>query len=341
MVQIIPVEEAVGKILSHDITRIVPGEFKGRAFKKGHMITDEDVPKLKQLGKDHIYVLNLCEGLVHENLAAERIAKAICGPCLKFGEPNQGKIELTSQLSGLLKINVSLLQKLNEIPDVTIATLLTNQPVCVGTTVAGTRIIPLFTREENLLRLEDVCRQHAPLITVKPFLPFRVGLITTGTEVFHGRIPDGFGPIVRSKFKAMGSEIYRQDIVPDEIPIIAEAISRQVSEGAQLVVLTGGMSVDPDDLTPASIRATGASVISYGAPTYPGAMFMLAELNGVPILGLPGCTMYHKATIFELVVTRLLAGERVTRSDIIALGHGGLCAGCQNCHYPNCGFGKS
>ncbi|ABA87480.1 molybdopterin-binding domain protein, putative [Syntrophotalea carbinolica DSM 2380] len=340
MLEIVPVEEAVGKILSHDITRIVPGELKERAYKKGHMITDEDVPKLKQLGKDHIYILNLAEGLVHENLAAERIARAICGPFLGYGEPNQGKIELTSELNGLLKINIPLLQKLNEIPDVTIATRLTNQPVGVGSTVAGTRIIPLFTQEENLLRLESLCSKHPPLISIKPFQPWRIGLITTGTEVFYGRIPDGFGPIVKSKFEAMGSEVYRQDIVPDEIQVIAAAINEQVSEGAQMVVLTGGMSVDPDDLTPAAIRATGARVITYGAPTYPGAMFMMAELDGTPIIGLPGCTMYHKATIFELVVTRLLAGETVTRSDIVALGHGGICAGCQVCHYPNCGFGK-
>ena len=340
MQQIVPVEQAVGKILSHDITRIVPGEFKGRAYKKGHMITPEDVPKLKKLGKDHIYILNLGDGLVHENQAAERIAKAIGGPFLNFGEPNQGKIELTSELNGLLKINLNLLNQLNEIPDVTIATVLNNQPVCVGSTVAGTRIIPLYTQEENLLHLENLCRQHSPLITVKPYRHFRVGLITTGTEVFLGRIPDGFGPIVKSKFEAYGSEVCRQNIVPDDISKIAAAIHEQIAEGAQMVILTGGMSVDPDDLTPASIRATGAKIIIYGAPTYPGAMFMLAELNGVPIIGLPGCTMYHKATIFELVITRLLAGENITRSDIVALGHGGLCTSCQVCHYPNCGFGK-
>jgi molybdenum cofactor synthesis domain-containing protein len=340
MLQIMPVEQAVGKILSHDITRIVPGEFKGRAYKKGHMITNEDVPKLKQLGKDHIYVLNLSDDLVHEDEAAERIARAICGPHLSFGEPNQGKIELVSDLSGLLKIDVSLLQQLNEIPDITIATRLTNQPVCVGTTVAGTRIIPLFTSEENLLRLENLCRENGPLLSVRPFQHRRVGLITTGTEVYLGRIPDGFGTIVKRKFEAMGSEVYRQEIVPDDITAISNAIHGQIVEGAQMVVLTGGMSVDPDDLTPSAIRASGAQVVIYGAPTYPGAMFMLADLNGVPVIGLPGCTMYHKATVFELVVTRLLAGEKVSRADILALGHGGLCAGCQECHYPNCGFGK-
>jgi molybdenum cofactor synthesis domain-containing protein len=340
MLQIVPVEQAVGKILSHDITRIVPGEYKGRAYKRGHMITDEDVPKLKQLGKDHIYVLNLSEDLVHEDEAARRIAKAISGSHLKFGEPNQGKIEITSELNGLLKIDVSLLQQLNEISDVTIATQLSNQPVSVGTLVAGTRIIPLFTQEENLLHLESLCAEHAPLISIKPFQHHRVGLITTGTEVFLGRIPDGFGSIVKGKFEAMGSEVFRQEIVPDDISAISEAIHDQVNEGAEMVILTGGMSVDPDDLTPSAIRASGAEVVIYGAPTYPGAMFMLAYLKGVPVIGLPGCSMYHKATVFELVVTRLLAGEKVSRSDILAMGHGGLCAGCQECHYPNCGFGK-
>lgn len=340
MVEIIDVEQAVGRVLFHDITRIVPGEFKGRAFKKGHQITSEDVPKLKEVGKDRIYVLNLADGYIHEDDAAKRIASAICGSHLHFDEPNQGKIELISQCNGLLKVDAELLHQLNSLPDVTIATLHGSQQVETGKIVAGTRIIPLFTEEEHLLQLENLCRNRPPLVSVQPFKPLRVGLITTGNEIYYGRIPDRFGPVVKSKFEAWGSEVFCQHLVPDRVPDMVTAINRVLDEGAEMVVLTGGMSVDPDDLTPAGIRASGARVISYGAPTYPGAMFMLAELRGVPMVGLPGCAMYHKATVVELIIPRLLAGETVTRQDIVALGHGGICASCQECRYPDCGFGK-
>jgi len=341
MMDIIPVEQAVGEILYHDITRIVPGEFKGLAFKKGHRITPDDVPKLKDLGKDRVYILKLSEGFVHEDEAAERIVRAVCGPNVVWDKPNQGKIEVKSTVNGLLKVDADLLLKLNELPDITIATLHTNQLTAPGGLVAGTRIVPLFTQQENLQRLEDICKNAAPLVSVRPFQNLKVGMITTGSEIYHKRIDDAFGPIVDAKFEAMGSRIFRQIVVPDNVEKTARAIHELHDEGAQMIILTGGMSVDPDDLTPAGIRASGATIISYGAPTYPGAMFMLAHLEGIPVIGLPGCAMYHKATVFELVVPRLLAGETITRADIVALGHGGLCAGCPTCLYPNCGFGKN
>jgi molybdenum cofactor synthesis domain-containing protein len=339
MVEIISVEQAIGRILFHDITRIAPGEFKGRAFKKGHHITEDDVSKLKELGKDRVYVLNLSDGFIHENEAAERIARAIAGPNINLSEPNQGKVELTAAGNGLLKIDAALLHQLNNLPDVTIATLHTNRQVDTGKAVAGTRIIPLFTAEENILRLEEICRAHPPLVSIKPFEARRIGVITTGNEIFYGRIADRFGPVIRDKFQSWGSTVFRQVVVPDQVSAIVDAIHAMLAEKAGMIVLTGGMSVDPDDLTPASIRASGAQVISFGAPTYPGAMFMLAEINGVPMVGLPGCAMYHKATIVELIIPRLLAGERITREDIVALGHGGLCASCADCRYPDCGFG--
>lgn len=340
MVEIISVDQAVGRILYHDITRIAPGEFKGRAFKKGHHITHDDVPKLKELGKDRIYVLNLSDEYVHENDAAERIARAIAGPNVTFCEPDQGKIELKAARVGLLKVNVDLLHQLNSLPDVTIATLHTGQQVEKGKVVAGTRIIPLFTDAENILRLEELCRSFPPLVTVQPLQARRIGVITTGNEIYYGRIQDRFGPVIEAKFKELGSTVFRQVFVPDKVPAIVDAIHGLLQEKAEMIVLTGGMSVDPDDLTPAGIRASGAKVISYGAPTYPGAMFMLAELNGVPMVGLPGCAMYHKATIVELIIPRILAGETITRKDIISLGHGGLCVGCEECRYPDCSFGK-
>ena len=336
----IPVQEAVGMVLFHDITRIVPGEFAGRAFKKGHVIAEDDVPKLLNLGKDNIYVLDLEEGFVHENDAALRIAKAAIGEGIQMMEPVEGKVTMTAVTRGLLKVNVAALNRINAIDEIVLATLHGNQQVLARKQVAGTRIIPLFTEEDKILQVEAICREHYPVITVKPFRSFKVGLVTTGNEVFHGRIEDKFGPVVRDKFEKLGSTVMRQILVSDSVPMTVKAIHDLIAEGAEMIVTTGGMSVDPDDRTPASIRAAGGKVVTYGSPTFPGAMFMLAYIGKVPVIGLPGCAMYHKATVFDLVVPRILAGETVTRTDITDLGHGGFCSGCIECRYPNCGFGK-
>ncbi len=340
MTKEIPVREAVGRVLFHDITCIIPGEFAGCAFKKGHVIEADDIPKLLNLGKENIYVLNLAEGFVHENDAAIRIAQAAIGPRILMSQPVEGKVVMTAESLGLLKINVASLNRINAMDEMAFATIHSNQQVTPGTQIAGTRIIPLYTKEDKIREVEAICRESAPVISIKPFNCLKIGLVTTGNEVYHGRIEDHFGPVVREKFFKMGSVIMRQIMVPDDVGMTVRAIHDLLSEGAEMIVATGGMSVDPDDRTPASIRATGATVITYGSPVFPGAMFMLAYLGNVPIIGLPGCAMYRKATIFDLVVSRLLAGETLKRNDITEMGHGGFCAGCAECRYPNCGFGK-
>lgn len=340
MMREIPVQEAVGRVLFHDITRIVPGEFSGRAFKKGHVIAEEDVHKLLKLGKDNIYVLELEEGFVHENDAALRIARAAAGEGVGLREPVEGKVILTAAAGGLLKVNEAALQRINAIEELAFATLHGNRQIDAGKELGGTRIIPLFTSEEKVRQVEKICREHAPVVSVSPFKPLKVGLVTTGNEVYHGRIEDKFGPVVKEKFARLGSSVMRQILVSDNTPMTVKAIHDLIAEGAEMIVATGGMSVDPDDRTPASIRAAGGQVVTYGAPTFPGAMFMLAYIGTIPVLGLPGCAMYRKATVFDLVVPRLLAGERVTREDITAMGHGGFCLACPECRYPECGFGK-
>ena len=340
MMREIPVRDAVGRVLSHDITRIVPGEFAGRAFKKGHVIMESDVAKLLNLGKDNIYILDLAEGFVHENEAALRIAKAAIGEGIQFMEPAEGKVTMTAVARGLLKVNVAALDRINAIDEIVLATLHTNQQVLPRKQIAGTRIIPLFTEEDKILEVEMICREHYPIITVKPFRSLKVGIVTTGNEVFHGRIEDKFGPVVRAKVESLGSTVLRQILVSDDVPMTVKAIHDLIDEGAEMVVATGGMSVDPDDRTPASIRAAGGKVVTYGSPTFPGSMFMLAYIGSVPVIGLPGCAMYNKATVFDLIVPRILAGEPVNRADITRLGHGGFCSACSECRYPNCGFGK-
>jgi len=339
MMKEIPVRQAVGRVLSHDITRIVPGEFCGRAFKKGHIIGPDDIDTLLGLGKDNIYVLDLEEGFVHEDAAAVRIARAAIGQGVQMLPSAEGKVRIQSSRQGILKVNVKVLNRINAVPDIVFATTHSNRPVAARVLVGGTRIIPLFTEEEKIVRVEELCMEHGPVIEVMAIRSLKVGIVTTGNEVYHQRIEDKFGPVMIQKIRDLGSSVLRQIMVPDSIPLTVQAIHDLLSEGAEMVVVTGGMSVDPDDRTPAGIRAAGGREVTYGSPTFPGSMFMLAYIGEIPVVGVPGCAMYNKATVFDLVVPRILAGERLTRVDFESLGHGGLCLSCATCRFPECGFG--
>lgn len=336
----VQVHDAVGMVLSHDLTQVIPGKFKGPAFRKGHILRHEDIPRLLDMGKRHVYVFDLSEGLLHENDAAKRLALAGAGPGVELTDPKEGKVSLLASRPGLLKINRDLLDRVNEADQVMYATLHNNQVVAKGKPVAGTRVIPLVIEEEKISSIEQICLAGFPLVEVKPLRPLKAGLIVTGSEVYSGRIKDAFGPVVRQKIEDYGGQILRQVYASDDIEMISASIRELTAEGAELILVTGGMSVDPDDVTPAAIREAGGQIVTYGAPTLPGAMFLLAYLNSIPVLGLPGCVMYHRSTIFDLMLPRIMAGETITRKDITRLGHGGLCANCPECRFPDCGFGK-
>ncbi|MEI6205793.1 MAG: molybdopterin-binding protein [Desulfuromonadales bacterium] len=335
----IAVQQAVGRVLFHDITRIVPGEYHGRAFKKGHIIVQDDVGQLLKLGKDNIYVLDLEEGFIHEDSAALRIARAALGRGIQMMPPSEGKVRLMTTKPGLLKVNVAALDRINAIEEIVFATSHTNRRVSAKKLVGGTRIIPLYTEEEKIVAVENICRECAPVIEVAPFKKLKAGVVTTGNEVYHQRIEDKFGPVIMAKISDLGSSVLRQILVPDSVPLTVQAIHDLLGEGAEMIVVTGGMSVDPDDRTPASIRAAGGREVTYGSPTFPGSMFMLAYIGDIPVVGVPGCAMYNKATVFDIIIPRILAGDRLTRVDFTTLGHGGLCLSCPACHFPNCGFG--
>ncbi len=335
----VPVKDAVGKVLLHDITRIIPDLFKGPQFKKGHVIAAEDVEVLLSMGKENIYVKSL-ENELHEDEAALRIARAAVGENLRLLEPREGKVSFNSEIHGLLNVNVDALFELNSIQDVIFATLHTHRDVKKGEELAGTRVVPLTIPADAVEMAEAVCRKHYPIIEVRPFKTCQVGLVVTGSEVFHKRIRDGFGPVVSAKFESLGSQILGKKVVSDDMEMTVAAIREFLNDGADFIAVTGGMSVDPDDLTPAAIRAAGGEVVTYGAPVLPGAMFMLARIGDVPVVGLPGCVMYCRASIFDLVVPRILAGLPLTREDIIRMGHGGFCANCRECRFPACSFGK-
>lgn len=334
------VEDAVGMVLCHDITRIVPGEFKGPAFRKGHVIAPGDVDQLREIGKEHIYVWEPRPDEVHENDAAERIARVGAGSGLEITSPVEGKCNLVAARKGLLRVKRSTLQAVNAVPEIVFATRHDYTPVEAGEVVAGTRVVPLAVRAERVEAVEGICRKAGFVLEVKPYRRARVGLVTTGSEVYHGRIPDRFGPVVRAKLEAYGSQALGQTFCPDDAEQIASAIRRWVNFSADMVLVTGGMSVDPDDVTPSAIRRTGARIVGYGAPVLPGSMLMVAYLGRVPILGLPGCVMHDKATVFDLVLPRLLAGEGITRRYLVSLGYGGLCLRCPTCQFPRCAFGR-
>ncbi|WP_018123341.1 molybdopterin-binding protein [Desulfovibrio oxyclinae] len=335
----VSVHDAVGMVLCHDMTRIVPGESKGPAFKKGHVVCEDDISTLLEIGKEQIYVLELANGRIHENEAAARIARAAVGPGITLSDISEGRINFLAA-PGLLDVNVEALNRINSIEEVVLATMHSGQQITEPKAVAGTRVVPLVIDEKKIELVEAICAEYPYVVGVRQFRHHDVGIVTTGSEVYHGRITDKFGPVIRRKFQNLGSTVIDQKYASDDPSMIRDAILASIAGGAGMVVVTGGMSVDPDDQTPTAIRATGAEVVTYGSPTFPGVMFMIAELDGVPILGLPGCVMYYRASIFDLVVPRLLAGETVTREDIVAMGHGGFCATCEVCRYPVCPFGK-
>ncbi len=343
--KLIDTKDAVGHVLCHDITQIIPGKSKGPVFKKGHIVTKEDIPVLLSVGKEHLYVWEKTEGMLHEDEAAYML-KDMCmkdSETMTSGEPSEGKIEIRAAVDGLLKIDRDKLLKVNSLGEMMIATVHGDFPVKAGDKLAGTRVIPLVIEEKKLLLAREACGDE-PILKILPFKHVRYGLVTTGNEVYSGRIKDAFGPSIKSKLSEYDTEFMGQVILPDDREGITAAIEKYVAEGADMVLVSGGMSVDPDDKTPGAIKDTGADIISYGAPVLPGAMFLLSYLKAgdreVPVLGLPGCIMYAKRTVFDLVLPRVLCGERLTREDLAAYGEGGLCLNCEVCHFPNCGFGK-
>ncbi|MCM1566858.1 MAG: molybdopterin-binding protein [Dehalobacter sp. 4CP] len=338
--KMIPVENAVGMVLVHDMTEIIPGKYKGAAFKKGHIIKKEDIPHLLDMGKEHIFVLENRDGEIHEDEAAGRIARAAAGQGIGLTEPNEGKVNLLAKCKGLLKVNEGALFEINSMEGIVLSTLHSNRLVDVNTVVAGAKIIPLTIGEKKIISMEKICSENNPVIQVMPLLKLKAGLVTTGNELYYKRIPDKSGPVFVEKFRELGSEVIKQIFSKDDPNMIAESIKALIKAGADIVLVTGGMSVDPDDVTPTGVKKAGAQILSYGAPTMPGAMFLLSYIKNIPVLGLPACVMYNKRTIFDLVIPRLAAGERIERRDVIRFAHGGLCLGCKDCRYPNCGFGN-
>ena len=340
-VKLMKTEEAVGQILCHDMTQIIPGVRKDAVFRKGHVITEADIPVLLSIGKDHVYIWENNENMVHENDAARMLYELCAGAHMHPTPVKEGKIELIADIPGLFKVDRRKLLAVNALGEMMIASRHGDFPVAAGDKLAGTRVIPLVIEKQKMEEARQVAA-GGPIFRILPFVSKRVGIVTTGNEVFHGRIEDRFTTVIVEKVRAYGAEIAGHVLSDDDSDRIAAGIRSLLDGGADMVVCTGGMSVDPDDRTPAAIKKTGARIVSYGAPVLPGAMFLLSyygEAN-IPIIGVPGCAMYNKRTVLDLVLPHLFANDILEKPDLDRLGEGGLCLNCPVCHFPNCGFGK-
>jgi molybdenum cofactor synthesis domain-containing protein len=337
----IRLQEAIGSKLAHDITEIRSGEFKGPAFRRGHAVCEADLCHLQRLGKNHLYVLDLADDEIHENEAAVILATALAGDGVAWKDgPREGKINLLAERDGLFVVNTAALAAFNMVDEVMCATLHTHTLVKKGELLAGTRAIPLVMKRTPIERAAAIARQNGSVLSVKTLRSARVGLVITGNEVYHGLIEDRFAPILIEKVTSLGSEVVALEFAPDDAEVINQVIRSQLDQGCDLLLLSGGMSVDPDDVTRHGIRLAGTSEIHYGAAALPGSMFLVAYLGEVPLLGIPACGLYHRITVLDLVLPRILAGEKISRAELAFLGHGGLCKDCPECTYPKCHFGK-
>lgn len=335
----VKLEEAVGMILCHDITEIIPGERKGRAFPKGHRIREEDLERLRSLGKNHIYVLHMDGDDVHEDDAGRILGEVLAGDNIEVTEPYESRVNLHAAVGGLLKVNTKALYRMNRLDDVVASTLPNYSVVSKGEMVAGTKAIPLVVKRGIMDQVREIGKEEGAVVSVVPFRPVKVSLVITGTEVYKGIIQDAFQPVLREKVEALGGEVIDASYAPDDERMIRERIQRAIGLGSDIVLVSGGMSVDPDDVTPKAIRSV-AQVVKYGSPVLPGAMFMMSYIGDVAVIGIPACGMYAKITVFDLIYPRIAAGERIQKEDIIALANGGLCRKCESCRFPNCSFGR-
>jgi molybdenum cofactor synthesis domain-containing protein len=341
MLKKIKLDDAVGTKLAHDLTEIRPGEFKGAAFHKGHEVCNEDLCRLQKMGKNHLYLIDLEDDEIHEDQASAVLAAALAGDGVVWkDEPREGKIKLLAGEDGLLTVNTAALAAFNMVDEVMCATLHNHTIVKKGEMVAATRAIPLIMKRAPIHRAAAIAQQNGAVLAIRPFRKAKVGLVVTGNEVYHGLIEDRFTPILSEKVKALGSEVAGVAFAPDNAEKISEAIRSHLDRGCDLLMLSGGMSVDPDDVTRQGIRSAGAGEMHYGASALPGAMFLVAYVGDVPLLGVPACGLFHRITVLDLVLPRILAGEKIGKAQLAFLGHGGLCKDCEECSYPHCPFGK-
>lgn len=336
----IKIEDAIGEALCHDMTAILEDGYKGVKFHRGHVITEADLPALRDMGKNQVFVWEPEADEVHEDDAATALAQAMCGEGLICKAPSEGKVQINAARRGLFKVNSAALREINSVPDYTVASIWGDTPVEEGEKIAGARIVPLVTKRENVEKAVKIAKENFPVFEIKPYKSLRVGVVITGSEVYYGRIKDAFEPVLTPKLQKFGAELLGFTKCPDDLEMIEIAVGDFLKRGAQLILLTGGMSVDPDDVTPTAIRNTGAELITQGFPMQPGNMLTVAYLGDTALVGVPGASMHSPTTSLDVFLPRIFAGEKITREEVALYGEGGFCRGCKACVWPLCSFGK-
>ncbi|MDR3331340.1 MAG: molybdopterin-binding protein [Synergistaceae bacterium] len=335
----IGLEEAVGRPLAHDMTRIDAKKgTKGARFKRGQVLTVEDLPVLREMGKEHVSILELSPGEVHEDDAAGALCEALAGENCASSSPKEGRITITAGCDGLLIYDPAMVHAINEDPDWVLATMPPYRQVGKGQPVAGFRIVPLAMEGARVERAVSAARR----IDIKPFKPLRVGLVTTGLELATGLIEDAFADKFLRKISVFGGTLIGQRLVTDDPVLIAEAISAFIDDGAEAVVCTGGMSVDADDRTPGGIMRVASRVAFQGVPILPGSMLMLAwaaslSRGEIALIGAPACVVHDERTSLDWLLPFIFAGEDST-PFVRRRGVGGLCERCSPCRWPSCSF---
>lgn len=334
-------EEAVGLTLCHDVTEMRDG-FKGAAFKRGHVIRQEDVEKLLDIGKKHIFIWEENADEIHEEECAAMLSEMLAAEGTHYTPVSEGKVVMIADRKGQFRVDTDNLYKLNSIEDITVTSIPDHYPVNPGDKLASMRIVPLVTKKSNMELAKRLCSEHS-IFELKPYKELNVGVVITGSEVYSGRIIDKFEPVVRSKMDKYPADILGVKICDDDLDMITGAAKELIDKGADLLIFTGGMSVDPDDLTPTAIRSLGAHIVSHGVPAQPGNMTLVAYGESdkeITMLGVPGAAIKMPATVFDVLLPQIFTGEPITQEDLIRLGDGGLCHNCESCHFPNCTFGR-
>lgn len=334
----VKVEEAVGLTLCHDLTEMRDG-FKGPAFRRGYVITEADIPHMLDIGKRTVFVWEENAGEIHEEDAALRMAAMAPVDGAHYTAPSEGKVLLLADREGMFRVDTDLLREINSIGDITISTLPDHYPARPGVRLASMRIVPLVTKEEQIIRAEALCKGRR-LLNLLSYQPRKTGIIITGSEIYHGRIKDKFEAVARKKLAAYPGEVIGAAVCDDDLDMLVNTARGFLARGADFLIFSGGMSVDPDDLTPSAIRRLGCEVVTHGVPSQPGNMTLMAYLGDVPVMGVPGAAISLPTTIFDVMLPQVFAGVKFTHEELINLGDGGLCQLCAACHFPNCTFGR-
>ena len=316
----VPVDTATGAILAHS------HKAGGRTLKKGRALSADDIAALADAGVDSVVVARLEAGDVGEDAAAARIAAAIAGPGLSATTAFTGRCNLIAEVAGIVGCDPAAVNALNLIDEgITLATLPAYDVVRPGQMVGTIKVIPFAVPEACVAACQTHARKHLPLLRVAPFRQRPAALIQTSLAASKKTVLDKTAAVTRARLKALGNELTHEDRCAHDVEALAGAIKHQRGDGAELLLISGASAiVDRRDVIPEAIHQAGGRVVHFGMPVDPGNLILLGEIDGFPVLGLPGCARSPKLNGFDWVLARLLADIPVGSDAVMRMGAGGL-----------------